>query len=54
MSLIGRDKLRLTAASVVLCVALALILVTAGCTSPTGNQTQTTTPAVTSNSPGPD
>jgi len=43
----GKNKLRLTAASVVLCVALALILVTAGCTTPAGNQTQTTTPATT-------
>ena len=48
MSLIkGSNKLRLTAGSVVLCVALAIILVTAGCTSPTGNQTQTTTAATT-------
>jgi inhibitor of cysteine peptidase len=48
MSLLyGSNKMRLAAASVVLCVALALILATAGCTSPAGNQTPVKTPATT-------
>lgn len=47
----GSSKIRLATASVVICVALALILVTAGCTSPAGNQTPVQTPTTTTVAP---